>query len=151
MKDIVFGVIGDDERKEQIFSHVPIISKHECYYSLVDAFNEKCFSLSVAEHAIRLLHVLANLCEMGFKTDTILHAIEKRCNTNLISYKPKPRNSMTPLVQGFYSPKINRDRTKTMYLSFSFQINVIFIHIRKILHGDATFHSLTKTLLTLHA
>ena len=73
---------GEDGMGEAAFEEVPELSEYECYYTVIDLFNGNCFRVSDNEYALRQLYVFANLCEMGYKRESILDAVNKQCNSD---------------------------------------------------------------------
>ena len=87
MDNVVRGIVtrvtgGEDGMGEAAFEEVPEISEYECYYAVIDHFNGSCFRLSDDEYALRRLYVFANLCNMGYKRESILDAIDRQCNSD---------------------------------------------------------------------
>ena len=86
MDNVIKGIVtrvtnGENGMIERALAFVPEITQHECYYESVDHFKSNCFNFSHNDWALRRLYVLANLCEMGYKGNTIAHAIQKQCNS----------------------------------------------------------------------
>jgi len=85
MKEIVESVINsvtagqDGLTSSALWSDQAKLTNHDCYYTAVDLFHERCFNLGQNEFALRMLKPFVNLCEKGVDVNTITQAIRDGC------------------------------------------------------------------------
>ncbi|TRY64012.1 hypothetical protein TCAL_05577 [Tigriopus californicus] len=79
VQTIVNSLVENDDDFHHVWSGTPEISERECYYAAIDTFHEQCYNLGQESFAMRLVFTFANFCEMGYKTQDIVAAIEAEC------------------------------------------------------------------------
>merc|ERR1711874_36978 len=85
MKEMVESVVTsitagqDDLTSSALWSDQTQLTNHDCYYTAVDLFHERCFNLGQNEFALRMLKPFVNLCEKGVDVNTITQAIRDGC------------------------------------------------------------------------
>nr|AIZ77505.1 legumain-protease-precursor [Platynereis dumerilii] len=55
------------------------LKNFDCYLSVAQHYDKKCFRLPKYDYALRHLYVLVNLCEEGVMREDIINAIDKTC------------------------------------------------------------------------
>jgi len=67
---------------EMIIGNHMGLTQHDCYKSVTQRVQEKCFDLP-NEFVLNKLYVMANLCEIGLYDYTINQAVDEVCQERL--------------------------------------------------------------------
>jgi legumain len=77
---LVKKLIHDKNIRQVMLNRNPAaITKLDCHHNVVHAYNRICFNFGSSPYATSAIKVLANLCEYGLESQTIIHALMDSC------------------------------------------------------------------------
>jgi hypothetical protein len=79
-KEIVLNVTKNVESADAVIDAKFKLTNFDCYYPAVKAYNAKCFDLACNDYSLRQLYAFVNMCELGFKSETIVDAVNTLCS-----------------------------------------------------------------------
>jgi legumain len=79
IKSIVTSLVSSEDVERVLEGQSAAVDSFQCYRQAVDYFNDNCFDITLNTYALGHLQVLANLCNMGFDTQTIKESMDGTC------------------------------------------------------------------------
>ncbi|XP_039993903.1 legumain [Xiphias gladius] len=82
MHQVVERVTGNKLKAEEVLNDRAELSQHQCYKAAVDHYKHNCFNWHKTEYeyALRHLYALVNLCERGYRAESIQLAMDSVCH-----------------------------------------------------------------------
>jgi len=79
-ESLVRQLIHDKNIRRMIMTKSPgAITKLDCHHNVLHAYNRICFNFGTNPYATNFVKVLANLCEYGLNSETIIHTLMDHC------------------------------------------------------------------------
>lgn len=79
-KEIVAHVTKNAKSADAVVAAKMKLTNFDCYEPAVKAYNDQCFDLACNDYSLRQLYAFVNMCEMGFKSEDIINAVNKSCS-----------------------------------------------------------------------